>query len=454
MFLKPFKGKHILITGGASGLGLALAKAYAREGAHIAIVDADKAALSDAQREVEQAGAGTRCLVYACNLGEGQILRDYINMIHYEFGALNGLVICPSPLPTGALSEFNHSEIDLHIDSHVKGALHALRAALPYIGEHEHIGGVVGVVAPFGREISISAAISQGALSTMTQCLRAEHKKQRIRIHLLLPPVDVPRHKYGIISRRFLKGIAKHRKVISYGYTTRPRRFMLRHFPLIWKLFFGRKHVRKVVAPVEQPRVQEAEVSTPKVQETAKVHPKAAPQPTASAHPKASPQPTAQATPKQARPAQKPKVQPATQPSAQHPTPQAAAPRPTAKKGAPPKRTVSTATPNNGFTVYNDTLLKGIIISMEIEDVRPFLKTIVKYISSFEVHITDIVTGIANLNLDETESWEFEVEYDGRVIPFQIDITMNANDVITMHFYTTPKLALIIDQEFGRSLSA
>ena len=50
-------GKRAIVTGGSRGIGLAIAKALAAEGAHVALVARDSAALSTAQAAVEEAGA-------------------------------------------------------------------------------------------------------------------------------------------------------------------------------------------------------------------------------------------------------------------------------------------------------------------------------------------------------------------------------------------------------------
>ncbi len=428
MFLKPFKGKHILISGGGTGLGLAIAKAYAAEGAHLALIDSNKESLLQAQREIQEAGLGTRCLIFSAPPGDGKVIRDFVNMIHYEFGTIDGIIACPSPIPQRSLYEFDHTEIDTHIDTHLKGALHIARAAIPLITQHhEHVGGFIGIVAPFGREFSITAAMSQEALYTFTQCLRVEHKRDRMRIHLLVPPVEILKHKQKSISRKFIKGIAKHRKTITYGFTTRPRRFLLQNSPLIWKILFGR--YQSVIH--EEESIEES------------YH-----QPASPVKEKTPPTPEAKQTPKQepAKKAAPPKepVQPTHEETK------------TTEKPTPPptkKPSVTTAAPN-GFTVYNETLLKGVCVSMEIDDIKPFLNTITKYVSTFDIHIPEILTGIAPMDLDSTQSWEYEVEYEDRNIPFQIDITINKHDVITANFYTTPKLALVIDQEFERRLSA
>ena len=92
MILNPFKGKNILITNGASGLGLAMAKEFAALKANIAIIAENKEQLGAAQREIEQSGSGIRCIAYACEITDPDTLNDYINMTRYEFGTIDGIV--------------------------------------------------------------------------------------------------------------------------------------------------------------------------------------------------------------------------------------------------------------------------------------------------------------------------------------------------------------------------
>ena len=403
MFLKPFKGKHILITGGATGLGLAMAKAFAREHAHVSLIDSDKELLAEAQREIESLGNGIRCLTYACNIGHGHILHDYIHMLSYEFGTLDGIIACPSPIPPGALHEINHRDIDTHMDTHIKGTLHAIRTSIPLIAEHDITGGFVGIVSPEGRGVSVSAATSHAALTALAHTLRAEYARDRVRVHLLIPPTKEVPHKYPVICKRFMKGIVKNRKVVTYGIIQRMRRFTLRYFPLAWTMVFKKNSLAVENDSREEIYIKAA--STPK------------PVPSKRAE-----EPVAEKTEKKQTPVYTSRV--------------------------------AAGKTSSGFTLYNQTLLKSVIVSMEFEDLNPFLHSITKHVNSFDAHITEILISIADMHPKEESFWELEVEYEGRQIPFQIDVAMNQHEVFTVHFYTNPKLALIIDQEFDQSLSA
>ncbi len=87
---QPFKEKVVVITGGASGIGLALAEKFAREGAFIALVDMDKAALEE--REKEFAGRGYRAVGIACDVTCREMCESTVEKILDLFGHIDVLV--------------------------------------------------------------------------------------------------------------------------------------------------------------------------------------------------------------------------------------------------------------------------------------------------------------------------------------------------------------------------
>ena len=83
-------GKNIVITGGAQGLGLAMAKHFADKGASIALIDMQEEMLANAKSELGTTTGVIR--TYVCNVTQEQEVEDTFNQINSDFGQIDGLV--------------------------------------------------------------------------------------------------------------------------------------------------------------------------------------------------------------------------------------------------------------------------------------------------------------------------------------------------------------------------
>src|SRR5438046_542318 len=92
MIGNTFKDKNILITGGSKGIGLEMAKEFARRGAKLALIARGKEDLQAAKSALEALGTGSIIRAYACDVTNAETLSDYINMILFELGSLDGVI--------------------------------------------------------------------------------------------------------------------------------------------------------------------------------------------------------------------------------------------------------------------------------------------------------------------------------------------------------------------------
>lgn len=83
-------GKVIVVTGGAQGLGLCIARALANEGAMLALVDLDQEKLKEAVALVEEAGGNARS--YIANVADESEVESLFRDVATDFGQLNGVV--------------------------------------------------------------------------------------------------------------------------------------------------------------------------------------------------------------------------------------------------------------------------------------------------------------------------------------------------------------------------
>lgn len=265
MLLNPFDGKNIVITGGSKGIGLEMAKEFARLGANVALIARDKEVLDAAKREVEQCGSLIRVLAYSCDVTDPDTLGDYINMVRYEFGSIDGVVANSGYCHPGKFHEIELADFDRQIEVNLKGVIYTIHHAMPHLLD-KGAGFIAITSSPAGNAgiFGFSAyGPTKAALNNLSYALRQEYADRNIRVHLLLPPdtdtegyaLEVPMYPPetkailgggsllgpGPVAKKFVRGIANNRKVIAIGFETRFMIASLRIAPFIWEGYVRRK---------------------------------------------------------------------------------------------------------------------------------------------------------------------------------------------------------------------
>ena len=165
-----FSGKTVLITGGASGMGLLSGKCFAKEGANVVLVDFDKEGLNAAVEEVKEI---TPNVIGCCT-----DVRDY-NQVKKScedavesFGTIDVLISCAGGAEVrimgakGDFSELPIEVVDFGIDVNLKGAMYYDHAVLPYMKKQRsgviiHLGSITGYE---GSKSNVAYSASKSAL--------------------------------------------------------------------------------------------------------------------------------------------------------------------------------------------------------------------------------------------------------------------------------------------------
>ena len=121
-------GKRAVVTGGSRGIGLAVAKALSAEGAHVALVARDAAALEEARKVVVEAGglAAGQVIAVSCDTGDDHAVRHMAADVAAAFGGIDILVNAAARVNTGAtvgIEEFDEDEFNEQLNVKVLGYL-------------------------------------------------------------------------------------------------------------------------------------------------------------------------------------------------------------------------------------------------------------------------------------------------------------------------------------------
>jgi NAD(P)-dependent dehydrogenase (short-subunit alcohol dehydrogenase family) len=129
MAIVDLKGKQVLVTGAAAGIGRATALAFAKRGANLVISDLNPARLADAKKEIE--AIGVACLGRSVNVADEGAMRAFADEVRASVGALDVLV---NNAGIGYLGPFLQSPLDSWkrtLDVNVMGVVHGCYFFVP-----------------------------------------------------------------------------------------------------------------------------------------------------------------------------------------------------------------------------------------------------------------------------------------------------------------------------------
>lgn len=188
--LKDFRGRTAVLTGGASGFGLALGLRLAAQGAKIALVDIEASALEVARDKVNAAGGETE--TYQCDVGDAEAVTALAAKVKARFGSVHLLFNNAGVASNGRLWENTASDWDWLMRVNLFGVANGIRAFVPDMITHSEPAVVINTASLAGL---ISAegmglyAASKHAVVAMTECLIADLAAEgaNIRAHVLCP---------------------------------------------------------------------------------------------------------------------------------------------------------------------------------------------------------------------------------------------------------------------------
>jgi 3-dehydrosphinganine reductase len=232
--------KHALISGGSSGIGLALARLLAAKGWNLTLLARDGQRLAEARAVLE--GAGARVLTFSADVRDAPVVAGAVERAVAALGppdlvvASAGIVIPGlfASLPPGAFGE------TMAVNYH--GALHLVRAVLPAMrargcGQIALVSSGAGLIGLYGYS---AYAPSKFALRGLAEVLRGELKPEGIGVSVVYPPdTDTPQlaeeikvrpeitgklaggarvHSADEVAAAILKGIRQGRFAIAPGW--------------------------------------------------------------------------------------------------------------------------------------------------------------------------------------------------------------------------------------------
>ncbi|OMO86951.1 Short-chain dehydrogenase/reductase SDR [Corchorus olitorius] len=190
----PIKNRHVFITGGSMGIGLAIAKEAASEGARISLLAHSLDELKEAKQSIEKAYENVNVSIFLADV------RDYdaVELAIKEAGPIDVLVVNHGVY---VIEELENQELDtvkFMIDVNLMGSFNVIKAALPLIKDRKDRGpasiafmsSMTGQIGTYG---SAAYSATKFGLRGLAEALQQELISDNIHISLIFPPaVDTP----------------------------------------------------------------------------------------------------------------------------------------------------------------------------------------------------------------------------------------------------------------------
>lgn len=186
-------GKTVVITGGDSGIGRAVAVACAKEGADVAILYLEEN--DDAERTLQEVAAlGHICLKIAVNLKEESEVQSAVTTVMDTFGKIDVLINNAGvQYVQNSILEIPKEQLIHTFESNFYSCFYMTKAALPHMQSGGSIINTTSITAFEGHELLIDYSATKGAMVSFTRSMAMSLVNQNIRVNAVAPgPVWTP----------------------------------------------------------------------------------------------------------------------------------------------------------------------------------------------------------------------------------------------------------------------
>jgi 2-keto-3-deoxy-L-fuconate dehydrogenase len=180
-------GKTAIVTGGASGIGLATCDLFASQGARVAVVDLDEASAQQAAMRITDSGGAAAA--FCCDVSQAAAVDATFARVAETLGGPHILINNAGIAHVGSIDATTEVDFDRIMTVNVKGAFLCAKAAVRHFLNRG--GGVIvnmsSIVAVIGVPDRLAYSASKGAVHAMTHSIAVDYMKKNIRCNSIVP---------------------------------------------------------------------------------------------------------------------------------------------------------------------------------------------------------------------------------------------------------------------------
>jgi len=194
--MKRFEGKVAMVTGGNSGIGLAAAKAFAREGAQVAVTGRDEGTLKNAEKEI-----GSGALAIRADAARIADLDAAMAKVRDQFKRIDALFVNAGIGKFVPIAEVTEAMFDEIVTINLKGAFFTVQKALPLMARGSAVVLNASINAHIGLPGTTVYGATKAAVVNMAKTMSADLAERGIRVNAVSPgPVETPIFGRGGVS--------------------------------------------------------------------------------------------------------------------------------------------------------------------------------------------------------------------------------------------------------------
>lgn len=180
------KGKAVLITGAAAGLGRATALKLARAGANLCLVDIDKNGLNTTVNEAQ--ALGVQVIAITADIGLVENCHNAVATAVKRFDRLDALCNVAAILIPCHAEQMSTADWDKTIAVNLSAPFHLIQAAIPHLlASRGAVVNVTSCAAHVGQANTVAYCATKAGLSHMTKALAMEYMHRQIRFNAVAP---------------------------------------------------------------------------------------------------------------------------------------------------------------------------------------------------------------------------------------------------------------------------
>lgn len=187
------KDRVALITGGDSGIGRAVAIAYAKEGAHVVVNYLNEHSDAEETKALVEA-EGVRCLLLPADVSEEENCKELIQKTIDEFGKLDILVNNAAvQYPTERIEDITAEQWDKTFRTNIHSVFYMSKHAVPHMTQGNTIINTTSINPYRGHAILMDYTATKGAIVGFTRSLAQNLAEKGIRVNMVAPgPIWTP----------------------------------------------------------------------------------------------------------------------------------------------------------------------------------------------------------------------------------------------------------------------